>query len=905
MLFGNLMLGSMPSLVKGEEQNSITAPASYVPELVTEPIILGSEKLIIVDAWPWGSHAVEIVLNERGETYDIIPTSSLAAWDLSGYRVVIVSSTQWTWSYDNIITSKDKLAAYVASGGVLIAHACDLGWDGSGHWYSSFLPGGVYHADYMYPDWDWGALDDTPHISMPTHPIVTAPNPIPESSLWNWGSSTHGYLTNLLPSTDVIIQDSEGRPIYIEYRWGAGLVLATMMTMEWWLANWNLLRNEIAYAQSWTPRFLEKNLSPTSGSLGTLVHIKLNVGVSELETPYTPPTLSGTVLSVEPPSLIDISLVPGSTFDILINITNVNNLYGFEFKLGYATSVLTATGITLGPFFPPNSAEWINLIDDTASYAWYSLTLPLGTPPELSLDGNGTIAIISFSVDNFGVSKLDLRDVLMADGYANPITPNIRDGYFANVAIPPPVTLATVEDTLPPELSYIQGTFKVNDASATPKVTTTPPPPPKSQVISYNLTAAGNYMIEFDAKVTKAYWEDRTVTNKATATWYNDVGNVIETKEDVEHFIIQPFKFKKEIISGFLVENGGFESGISPWVVGGFGDHIVTGEDFKSGTNSLLIGYKYNPNVAFDKDFAYQTIMIPATASNVRFSFNYHLFTEDSVSYNWLEVYIRDTAGNNLALVFQKGGIDYPGLEEYGWEQVTFDLSSYAGQTIQLYFAVANWWDTLFRTWAFIDDVSVVYETLTIKEKTNVQWSLEIRVTNPFSYTMTNVVVTDRFGAEIEFDPSFPFSITHGVASYYMHGASDKLFLTWNVGNLLPGQTAQLITLVSTDTNPGRGDCNKDGTVNLQDAILLTTSFGTATYPYADFDKSGTVDIFDAITLSGHYGEMFSGKQEYTTPGIYELNSGATLKFIDPDQNIQLSAVTAPIYVTVLPLEDP
>jgi hypothetical protein len=85
------------------------------------------------------------------------------------------------------------------------------------------------------------------------------------------------------------------------------------------------------------------------------------------------------------------------------------------------------------------------------------------------------------------------------------------------------------------------------------------------------------------------------------------------------------------------------------------------------------------------------------------------LFTEDSVGFDWFEVYVRDSSGNNLEQVFKKGGVNYPGLEEYGWEQVTYDLSAYAGKTIQIYFAVANWYDTLYKTWCYIDDISVTY----------------------------------------------------------------------------------------------------------------------------------------------------------------------------------------------------
>ena len=101
----------------------------------------------------------------------------------------------------------------------------------------------------------------------------------------------------------------------------------------------------------------------------------------------------------------------------------------------------------------------------------------------------------------------------------------------------------------------------------------------------------------------------------------------------------------------------------------------------------------------------------------------------------------------------------------------------------------------------------------------------------------------------MQIDEPFPVSITHGAVSYRTKGKSAKVFLTWEIGDLLPSETARLILLVSTDLNP-------------------------------------------------------KGHQEYSEPGIYELNSGATLKFIDPEQDMQLSAYTDSIYVTVLPAED-
>jgi len=165
-------------------------------------------------------------------------------------------------------------------------------------------------------------------------------------------------------------------------------------------------------------------------------------------------------LWVDPQSITNTALIPGSSFAIDINITDVNNLYGFEFKLGYQTSVLTATNIAMGSFFWPNSTQWINQINDVEGYAWYSLTLPAGTPPEKALDGNGTLATIEFVVDDFGVSILDLYDVLMGDGYANPIVPDIMDGYFANS----PVASFTYSPLEPVENEVI--TFNASESAS-------------------------------------------------------------------------------------------------------------------------------------------------------------------------------------------------------------------------------------------------------------------------------------------------------------------------------------------------------------------------------------------------------------------------------------------------------
>lgn len=114
---------------------------------------------------------------------------------------------------------------------------------------------------------------------------------------------------------------------------------------------------------------------------------------------------------------------------------------------------------------------------------------------------------------------------------------------------------------------------------------------------------------------------------------------------------------------------------------------------------------------------------------------------------------------------------------------------------------------------------------------TKVYWDLSIYVKNRNTYTIENVVVKDRLGAELELRLDDPENegitplCTKGTWSYETKGNSDKVFLLWEIGNLGPGEDAELVLTVATDLNP-------------------------------------------------------AGKQEYTSPCWHMWNSGATIKWI-------------------------
>jgi len=142
--------------------------------------------------------------------------------------------------------------------------------------------------------------------------------------------------------------------------------------------------------------------------------------------------ITTTTLSVEPPFVVDPTLVAGATFTVNIVVTDVTNMYGFDFKLGYDTSVLTATAVSFtGNIFEPGYFTWKNEIDDGLGRVWLSVTQELGAPGGVS--GSGLLATITFTVDALGDSYLDLYDTELRDPAAELIPHVPYDGYFRNV----------------------------------------------------------------------------------------------------------------------------------------------------------------------------------------------------------------------------------------------------------------------------------------------------------------------------------------------------------------------------------------------------------------------------------------------------------------------------------------
>ena len=155
-----------------------------------------------------------------------------------------------------------------------------------------------------------------------------------------------------------------------------------------------------------------------------------------------------------------------------------------------------------------------------------------------------------------------------------------------------------------------------------------------------------------------------------------------------------------------VLANGGFESGLAPWVTGG----VVapkTATRAHTGSRSALLGITSGREPLGDSSLS-QPITVPATGTST-LSFWYQPHTDDrtcsatvACTRDWMEGQIRNSAGGTLATLFKLNN------NRGSWTKVTADLTAYRGQTVTLWFNVhLNGPSPSDDTWMYLDDLSI------------------------------------------------------------------------------------------------------------------------------------------------------------------------------------------------------
>jgi len=238
-------------------------------------------------------------------------------------------------------------------------------------------------------------------------------------------------------------------------------------------------------------------------------------------------------LAVDPPEIADPTLVPPQTFTINITITEIQDLYYYEFKLKYDPNVLVGISLQINSVLNEVNYDPYFSINNTVGMVWvkveyYAPAVPIGTMAPIAL------VTLAFRVRDVGISALDLFDTVLKNSEGSPINHETYDGTFipvirdvAIIDITPHVSAAYQGHPVKINVTAmnkgnITETFNVNiyygssNLIGTLTFTNIAPDEQKTLTITWNTTgvACANYAIW--AEATPVPYEDNLADNTLT-----------------------------------------------------------------------------------------------------------------------------------------------------------------------------------------------------------------------------------------------------------------------------------------------------------------------------------------------------------------------------------------------------
>ena len=156
--------------------------------------------------------------------------------------------------------------------------------------------------------------------------------------------------------------------------------------------------------------------------------------------------------------------------------------------------------------------------------------------------------------------------------------------------------------------------------------------------------------------------------------------------------------------SAQIIQNGGFETGdFTSWTILEANDMPrISNTVSHSGTYSALLGNLVGEGEPLGNSWIQSNLTAPLPAGAM-LSFWWQGATTDSITFDWQDAYITNAGGTILSTVM------HVCETTQGFQNVTFDLSAYAGQQVHAEFLVHQdgFGDV---TSMYVDDVSIVPE---------------------------------------------------------------------------------------------------------------------------------------------------------------------------------------------------
>jgi len=182
-------------------------------------------------------------------------------------------------------------------------------------------------------------------------------------------------------------------------------------------------------------------------------------------------------LYVDPPSIVNQTLVSGTTFNVTVRVANIPadpGLVGVEFNVTWDPTILKGVAMQEIMFHQVTpSDQWNNIwaltndvANNSVAYAYTFQNIGNAeTGGYAPINGSHTVANITLKVVGVGKCPLHFYVSKLGDPSGNPLTHDTIDGFFNNIVPPPPppAALLSVDPAKITNSSLTNGTtFSVN-----------------------------------------------------------------------------------------------------------------------------------------------------------------------------------------------------------------------------------------------------------------------------------------------------------------------------------------------------------------------------------------------------------------------------------------------------------
>jgi hypothetical protein len=161
---------------------------------------------------------------------------------------------------------------------------------------------------------------------------------------------------------------------------------------------------------------------------------------------------------INPPRVVDPTLINGSTFNISLSIRDATNVHFWKAKILYSKSILNATAVTEGTFLKSVGSTTFSfgIRDFNATHGLVDMNCSLTTG---GANGAGELATITFEVLDLGESRITILEADLRDPSNMALPFNTVNGYFSNILM----AKLSIEPSEVRGPEYVPGTtFSIN-----------------------------------------------------------------------------------------------------------------------------------------------------------------------------------------------------------------------------------------------------------------------------------------------------------------------------------------------------------------------------------------------------------------------------------------------------------